>query len=216
MSIIAKGSSEQLDRKVIPEGVHVAKCYAIYDIGTQKKIWKDKVKFVRKVVLAFEVPEERILIEKDGEEKDLPMAISSIYTLSIFPKAYLRKDLETWRGKTFTKEELDGFDLKNITGKSCLIQVVHEPKEDGSGVWVNIQAIMSLPKGQKHEGTENPIVVWSITNEDGTINDDFSCVPDWIKTKACACIEVLESESKEEEEVPYGADLKEPEATLPF
>lgn len=216
MSIIAKESNRTTDQNPIPEGVHIAKCYAIYDIGTQEKIWQEEVKFKRQVVIAFEIPEERIIIEKDGEKKDLPRAISKLYTLSLYKSAPLRKDLEAWRGKMFTKEELAGFDLKNVAGKSCMLQIVHEPKKDGSGIWVNINSLMSLPGGAKHEGTENPVVVWSILSGEHTINDDFSCVPEWIKTKALACKEVLESVSDDPEEVVEQHEEQPQDDSLPF
>jgi len=212
MDIIARESAkERKDIEPIPEGVHVATCYAIYDIGTQKKIWQDNIKWQPQVVICWELPEKRGMFEKDGIKQDLPRAISKVYALSLFKTAPLRKDLEAWRGKTFTDAELKGFSLKNVAGKSCLLQVVHKPKKEGSGVWQNVNAIMALPKGHKHEEPENPVVVWSILLEDKTINDNFDGVPDWIKNKALACKENLEAipteEAEPEEHQPDTSDM---------
>ena len=61
-----------------------------------------------------------------GEMK--PRAISETYTNSLGEKANLRKMLENWRGRAFTQEEMDGFDLRNVLGKACMISVVHGTK----------------------------------------------------------------------------------------
>jgi len=39
------------------------------------------------------------------------LMISKRYTMSLGEQSTLRKDLESWRGKKFTPEELQGFDL---------------------------------------------------------------------------------------------------------
>ncbi|MHA1379626.1 MAG: hypothetical protein ACTSRG_14730 [Candidatus Helarchaeota archaeon] len=45
--------------------------------------------------------------------------------MSLHAKATMRKFLESWRGKKFTKEELEGFDLQKILGKPCQLQIIH-------------------------------------------------------------------------------------------
>src|SRR3990167_3685661 len=57
------------------------------------------------VVLAFEVAETA----DEGPFAGNRMTISKFYTLSLSEKANLRKDLEGWRGKSFTESELEGF-----------------------------------------------------------------------------------------------------------
>lgn len=123
-----------------PEGSHLAVCYRVIDLGTQKQDWQGQTKLYRKVLLSWELPQEKM---EDGR----PFAISQRYTLSSSEKAKLRKDLEAWRGKKFTPEDFgpNGFDIKNVLGKGCLLGIVHNQKDDKT--YANIAAIMSLPKG---------------------------------------------------------------------
>jgi len=210
MSILVSGKGGK-DFDPVPAGVHIARCYAIYDVGTQKTEWQGSEKWARKVVFAWEIPDERMDIEKDGKKLNLPRAISKIYTASLGPKANLRKDLVNWRGKDFTPAEIEKFDLKNILGKSCQLQVVHEEKKDGK-VFANVSAIMSLPKGMKHEPPENPLKMWSI-------GDATDGVPAWILKKAGASKEwIVQHEETHEppQDEPEGEAEAEEDEPLPF
>lgn len=174
MSIIARDSGGK-NFPPTDAGLHKAILYAIYDIGTQKNIKYNSES--RKVILVWEFPILRINIEKEGEEtKNLPRVISNTYTLSLGEKANLRHILETWRGKTFTTDELDGFDLKNVLGKSCQIQVVH--KTEGEKTYANIGGIVQAPADFKLEA-ENPLVLFSIDDDDKIPEN----TPKWIVKK---------------------------------
>ena len=156
----------------VPQGLHHAVCYGLYDLGTQ---FQEKFgTYIRKVLIAWEIPGERILIERDGVKTDLPRAISRQYTQSLHEKANLRKDLESWRGKAFTAEELEGFNLKDILGSNCMIQVIHKSK-DGK-TYANVANIVSLGKGMVKTQPENPLRYFSF--EDGDIIPEGT--PDWI------------------------------------
>jgi len=120
-------------KKQIPAGMHQACCYILCDIGTQLFEWGGESKKSRKIILAFQFPDHTI--EIDGEQK--PMVLSKEYNMSLNERATLRKHLEGWRSKKFTKEELEGFDLKNILGKGCSINVIENDKG-----WATIDNIM--------------------------------------------------------------------------
>lgn len=172
MGLMAKeGGGKQFDP--VSEGVHAAVCYSIFDLGTQhdEKFDKDQ----HKVLLIWELPGERIEIEKDGATQDLPRVISRKYTLSLGDKANLRKDLETWRGRSFTKEEKEGFDLKNVLAKSCQLQVIHKTVEGKT--YANISAIIPMPKGSKPLVPENPVRFYSIADDRDQIPEG---TPKWI------------------------------------
>lgn len=135
----------------VPEDLHLAICYGIFDVGTQfSERWE---KSVHKVVIVWEIPECRGDFEKDGKTVNLPRAISKTYRVSLHKKAELRKDLESWRGKKFTEDELKGFDLKRLLGIPCQIQVLHNKVDDKT--YANISAITKAPTGTKLK-TENP------------------------------------------------------------
>ena len=61
-----------------------------------------------------------------------PFAISKRYTLSTHTKSTLRKDLESWRGRAFTPEEEEAFDVANVCGAYCLLNVTHNQGGDGN------------------------------------------------------------------------------------
>ena len=113
MSLIAKAESNS-GFTPVPPGMHLARCYRIIDLGTQKSVYKGTEKQLHKIMIQFEVHSE----DDEGNplltEKGEPLSISKNYTLSLGEKASLSIDLESWRGSAFTAEERRGFDL-NIT-----------------------------------------------------------------------------------------------------
>ncbi len=71
--------------------------------------------------------------------------IGKTYTASMNEKANLRHHLEAWRGKTFTDEEAEAFDVSAILGKPCMLTVMHTQK-DGK-TYANIAGLGAIPKG---------------------------------------------------------------------
>lgn len=161
------------DFPILPEGVKVAICFGLFDIGTQYNERWDKE--TRQVIIVWEIPEERITIN----EEDLPRAISQKYTLSLHEKAQLRKHLEAWRGKAFTEQELNGFDMKNILGKGCQLQIIHNKKNDKT--YANIAAIMALPKGMTQPKPENPLKYFSFEDQQDIPENTPKWIADLIK-----------------------------------
>lgn len=120
-----------------PVGTHVARCIKIVDIGTQHGEYKGEPTRRNQVIVTWELPDE--LISIDNEMK--PVIASRFYTNSLGEKANLRHDLESWRGRTFTKEELTRFDLESILGKPCLLTIV-----GGEGDKTKVANVSGLPK----------------------------------------------------------------------
>ena len=157
----------------VAEGVHNAVCYMVFDLGTH--LDPTFGKRTHSALIGWEIPGERIEIEKNGVKQNLPRDISKKYTLSLNEKANLRKDLQTWRGRVFTDQELTGFDIKNLLGKSCMIQVIH--KKSGEKIYANIAAIMPLMKGIPPMAPENPLRFYSIQDNRDVLPPD---TPQWI------------------------------------
>ena len=188
----------------VDAGMHDALCYAIYDLGTQ---FLEKFnKLTRQVMVCWELTDQRMDMEKDGKQVNLPRAVSKKYTLSLNPKSNLFKDLNSWRGKAFTKDELAGFDLRNVLGKPCQIQIIHH--ETDRGTYANISNVLPKGKGQKSGKTENPETLFSI--DDG--NKIPEHCPEWIGK--------MIMESTEYKNKPAGAspvDVADPEdSDIPF
>lgn len=168
MSIIAAEKSGT--HTPIPEGVYIGVCARVVDLGTTySEMFK---KFSRKVMISWELPDETIDI--DGDK--LPKMISRDYTLSLSKKATLRQHLEAWRGKKFTDEELKGFDLVNVMGAGCQLQIVHN--DNG---WENVAAIMSLPKGVKKPEVASEKIYFDLTADDA--RETIHKLPEWVQDK---------------------------------
>lgn len=159
-------SSSGSDFKPIAEGTYVATCVRVIDLGTQLTTFKGADKLQRKVLVAWEVPEA--MVEFEGEQR--PALVMSNYTASLHEKATLRKHLEAWRGRRFTEDELGGFDLKNVLGKPCQIQVLHS--EDGA--YANVAAIMALPKGMPAPEIHHPLINFDLDNFSEGVFDTLS------------------------------------------
>lgn len=173
MCPIAKETSAP--RNPIPVGLHHAICYGVVDLGTQQPLPGSQFNKgpSRKVMIMWEFPDERIQLERDGRQVDLPRALSKEYTLSLHKKAGLRAALVSWRGRQFTEDELQGFDLKNILGANCMINITH--KDNGYEEISAITPLMSkLPKRQP----ENDLTLFDI--DDAEIPKG---VPEWIRKK---------------------------------
>lgn len=126
-----------------PSGTHAAICYRVVDLGTQQIEWQGSVKHQRKIMVSWELPDEKM---EDGQ----PFSVHQRYTLSSSDKATLRKHLEAWRGRAFQDSDFDpknpaAFDIKNLLGVPCLLTVLHATKEGKT--YANIAAVSKLPKG---------------------------------------------------------------------
>ena len=173
MALIAKETGSG-DFTPIPEGMHHAICYGIYDLGTH---FSEKFgKSAHKVLILWEIPNIRIDVEVGGEVKNLPKSISKQYTLSLNEKAILRKDLESWRGKRFSKDELGGFDLARLIGANCQLQILHHEK-DGR-VYSNIQTIVPVMQGMSRKPENEPRM---FVFEESESTEIPAATPDWIR-----------------------------------
>ena len=100
----------------VPAGMHLARCYRIIDLGTQKTEFEGNVDFKRKLKIVWEIHGEDDEGKPIVTSKNEPMIITKDYTMSWGDKATLRKDLQSWRGKPFTEDEQKRFDLKSVLG----------------------------------------------------------------------------------------------------
>ena len=178
--LIAKKPENDGEREVLAAGMYQGVCYRYYDLGTHHVDYVYQGKHIvgdnQKVHIAFEIPSERIVIEKDGREQDVPRVQSKEYNLTLGKKANLRKDLESWRGRNFTENELEGFHLDKILGKNAMLNIIHNDKG-----YPFIASINPLPRTMQPRDAENEVYGWSFTNDgpDQLPKD----IPDWIRTK---------------------------------
>lgn len=189
MAFIVKESGES-NIPLVEEGVHQAICYALYDLGTHYSEKFDK--WSHQCLIAWELPDIRFT-NKDGD--DVPRVVSKKYTLSLGEKSNLRKDLQSWRGKVFTADELLGFDLTSILGSNCMIQIIHTSK-DGK-TYANIGSIIPCLKSVPTKVPENKLIKFSL-DEDAPIPEG---IPAWIKAIILDSKELSSADSQESSEV---------------
>ncbi len=139
-----------------PIGSHLARCYRIVDLGTQKSEYQGQVKYLHKVMLGWEIHG----VNDDGTpikmQDGRPFAMFKNYTLSWSDKATLRIDLQAWRGRPFTAEEMRRFDLKTILGAWCMLNVIERAGTDGK-MYVNVANISPVPAMIKQAGLPTAI-----------------------------------------------------------
>lgn len=175
MALIARESGGGGTFTPVPPGMYLARCYRIVDLGTQKSEYLGQIKNLPKVMLQFEVHGEddagKPLVTAKGE----PMSISKNFTLSLAEKATLRKDLQTWRGKEFTADELRGFQIDNVLGAWAMIAITKAVGNNGKE-YTNIANINSVPKAMKANLPEghNKCAAFYIENPDMDMFETFS------------------------------------------
>lgn len=153
----------------IPAGTYAAVCNTLVDLGMQKNETYGNTS--RKVLIGWQLPDETI--EINGENQ--PRITSKRYTMSLSESANLRADLAAWRGREFTPQELAAFDLRNIVGAPCLINIIH--KDVNGRKYESISSIMALPKGmQKPQMIGEP----TIFDLDESPLTDIENLPKWI------------------------------------
>lgn len=213
MALTVRASKKQ-QLAPIPEGVYVAPCYLVADLGTVLDSMYEKMR--HEIVIGWEIPEERIDIERDGKKLNLPRAISKRYTFSLGEKSTLRHDLEKWRGRSFTPEELEGFDLHSVLGKSCQLQVVHEAARTDGHVYAKVGGILALPRSVSGPKPENELQWFSIEEGLEFIPDN---IPEWIIDRIRESNEWKDAHSVQPGEVANEGEVPaapEAEDNLPF
>lgn len=127
-----------------PTGTVQAVCVDVIDLGKLKNKFPDEktgeFKELHKIDVVFQVDERK----DDGER----FHIKKRYTLSFHPKSNLRKDVETWRGKPYSDDELTqmgGFEANDLIDKQALVGIVHNVS--GDNTYANITTVNGLMKG---------------------------------------------------------------------
>lgn len=189
-----------------PSGNFVARCISMVHIGTIEDEFQGEKKLLNKVRITWELPTEtKVFKEENGEQ---PFVLSKEFTLSMNEKATLRKWLESWRGKIFTQEESEKFDVAVLVGKPCMLNVIHKAKTNGD-IRADIAAVSTMPKGLECPPQINPTIVFSVLDFNQNVFDSF---PDFLKDKIKSSKEYKNMQSPASVETPTEG----PADDLPF
>jgi len=220
MSFIVENTSTGGDFTPVPAGLHLARCYRIVDLGTQQVEYMGETKHQRKIMLGWE------LHGKDDEGNELvtsrgdPLAIFKNYTLSWNEKANLRTDLQGWRNKPFTEEEMRRFDISSILGAWCMLNVIQRPGKNGK-MYSNVGSIAPVPAVVKQAGLPPAVNVnqlFRLAEPDYELFDTFGkglkekiqSSPDW------QALQARKGAQKADKAPSSGFDDMEDDLDLPF
>jgi hypothetical protein len=116
-----------------PTGLHQMVCCDVIDNGIRDTAYGPK----HKITIRWQ--------SEEANDKGARLTVQQMYTASLNDKAKLRHDLESWRGKAFTADELRKFDLENLIGANAMVNVVHRQSADGK-TWANVASLAPLMK----------------------------------------------------------------------
>jgi hypothetical protein len=168
-----------------PAGMHLARCYRIVDLGTQKSEYMGQVKYLHKIMLGWEIhgmaDDGSVIKMSDGR----PFGIFKNYTLSWAEKANLRLDLQSWRGKPFSQEEMRKFDLKTVLGAWCMLNVIERPGKDNK-TYTNVDGVTPVPAMIKQNGLPAVVNKNELFKIDEPDMEMFNAFSDHLKAKISA------------------------------
>ena len=162
-------------KSIASEGMHIARIYQIVDLGTTEQ-GGDYPGKKRKVQFLFELPNETSIF--DPAKGPQPYYAKSLYTLSMNSKSILRNNVESLLGKTMDDKEAYAFNIFNLIGKECMIQIVHTKK--GENTYANIKNITPMPKGMACPPAFNEPMIFSTQQPDMNV---FNKLPEFIQDK---------------------------------
>jgi len=180
MSLYAENAGGDFER--CPIGNHLGRCYRIIDLGTQKTEYMGAPKFSHKVMLGWEL----FCTDDNGQQVRMrdgrPFAIFKNYTLSWSEKANLRLDLQSWRGKPFSPEEMKRFDLKNVLGAHGMINVIERQGQNGK-TYANVSSLTPVPSVVSKNGLPTAVNKLEFFNISEPNMDLFNSFSENLKTK---------------------------------
>jgi len=137
-TITARGSESKF--KAHGEGQFVGQCVDTIDLGEKVQDFPGTPSYLAQTCA---------LVLRTGERNDETgeyIDIAREFTVSMGEKANLRKFLEQWRGKPYTKEQIEaGVPLDKLTGNFGLLTVAHRTSGKGR-TYANITACVGIPK----------------------------------------------------------------------
>lgn len=174
MAILAE--KKEGERILAPQGNHVARCYSMIHVGTIPTDYMGEQKMVNKIRITWELPNEKhVFNDEKGAE---PFVVTKEYTLSMSEKATLRKDLESWRGKAFTEQEADFFDVTKLLGVPAMVNVIHKTSKSGNDYAI-VSGVSPMPKGFECPPQINDTFEFNFTDK----YELLPSLPQWLREK---------------------------------
>jgi len=177
MSLIAKAKPSNNIAPLEP-GIYTGICVGLADLGEQKNpIYNN---YHERVLLFFEIVGEFVDVG-DGEAK--PRWLSKEFTKSLHSRSNLAKTLKSWRNMEFTQEETDGgFDLKQMVGQACQLQVMLKESSNDGREFNVIENIMGLAKGTTVREPISDLLIFDM-DDMPKAEETFPKLPQWVRDR---------------------------------
>lgn len=186
-------------------GGYIGVCDMVVDLGVQDG---GKYPDRQQCYIRWNMPAARVTWAEDGEEKEGPAVNGRFFTVSLSSTANLRKFLKGWRGRDFTTKELEDFDLFNLLGAPCQLNIIHKERE-GKKPRADIQTCMPLIEGMEKPESEIPPIGYSreesfVSGEPRPSSEVYDMLPEWLQKKIDEQI-ILDAEASSEESTESAA-----------
>ena len=169
---IVKGGESNF--KALEGGTYLGICSAMISLGLQEQDYQGETRKTKRIMFVFTLPGETY--EYEGETRC--RTLMKEYTASIAPKAALKKDLESWRGRAFTDQELEAFELVNVLGKPVMLSLIAEEKNGKS--YNKINGLAKIAKGMT---VPEGIDTYLFSAAEPETYENWEKVPEWIQSK---------------------------------
>ncbi len=181
----------KMQKQIPPQGLQLAVCYSIINIGTHDEQFPGKpVVSSNKVHFSWELPNLPLVVF-DAAKGGQPMALFQEYTVAAGDKAKLPKMLCSW-GNMPSIKSISADLLKMFLGQSCMLNIVHKAsatqKDDKTGfpimyanIGTNGLAVMPrMAEIPKPSGTINPVLFLDLDHFNW---ETFEKIPAYLQKK---------------------------------
>jgi len=186
----------------IENGNHHGICVAVIDLGTQYEFEKS----TPKVMVIWELPDFPRSDSNGFRE------IHKEYSTSLHELSNLYQDLVSWRGRDFTVEELEGFNMKNVLGANCLVNVIQEASKKTNRIYAKVKTVAKLPKSMA-----NLVATYQLLYDmDEDVMPIPEGIPDWIKDKIKKSAEYIADSTGQAPPDPSDGQVPVDDEDIPF
>jgi hypothetical protein len=189
-----------------PSGSYLARLCRLIDLGTQTSEYLGETKTARKALLTWEVVDPETHLD-DGRS----YTVAKRYTMSLHEKSALRRDLASWRGRDFTPDELRGFDVATVLGKTCLLSVVHASKDGRT--FANVASVLKPPKGLEASEPTEALVHFDLSAPDWQV---FNALTQRLQDQIAGSPEFKAARSVAAAPPTSGGEPDDPDSDIPW
>jgi hypothetical protein len=144
--------------EIAPEGSHRAVCIGLAMMGTHESTFEGEKKRQKKVRFFFEIPNET-----EGNE---PYEVSKQFNFSWHKQSNLRPFINTWRGRAFSDDELNKFNIASVIGAPCALTIQHTVSATSGKTRPEVKTVTPLMKGLAKPTPTKTLFLYDVEKHD--------------------------------------------------